>query len=274
MPAARALLLFLLITAFLLIGVPLQWLVAHLRPDRGWRIPVPFCRAGLRILRVTLIVEGGPRSDGPVLLTANHVSWIDVVVLGATGPFCFLAKSEIALWPVISTLAKAQMTVFADRRRRRSIPGTNRAMAARMREGRPMLIFPEGTTFGANGPGPFKTSHYAAVGDFLRGDPLATAAVQPVAIDYSSDTAAWVGDDDLLSHLWRTLRAPPLLCRLNFGAPIACETGFDRKRVAHKSREAVLAMLPLRSKPARSTMTFAAIPAGPSECVPAWARSE
>ena len=242
MAAARALMLLVVVAGFLLVGIPLQRLVARLSPAREGRIPLLFCRTLLRLLRVAVTVEGEPLADRAVLVVANHVSWIDILALGAIRPFCFLAKSEIARWPVISAFARAQHTVFVDRARRRSLPATNKAMAACMRAGRPMLIFPEGTTV-ADGPGRFKTSHYAALGDVLRADPVARAAVQPVAIHYSSEAAAWVGGDDLLSHIWRTLRTAPLQCRIRFGAPIPCEAGYDRKRVARTSYEVILAML-------------------------------
>ena len=257
MPAARALLLLVAMAAFLLVGVPVQRVAARMAPRHAGRVPILFCRTLLRLLRILVIVEGEPPVGRSFLVVANHVSWIDVVALGAVQPFCFLAKSEIARWPVISAFAKVQDTVFVDRARRRSLPATNRAMAARMRAGRPTLIFPEGTTASGGVPGRFKTSHYAALRDVLRMDPSARAAVQPVAIAYSSDAAAWVGDDDLLSHLWRTLRGPPLECRLRFGAPIPCKPGFDRKEVARRSREVIVAMLSIRSRPVRPDETSA-----------------
>ena len=67
--------------------------------------------------------------------------------------------------------------------------------------------------------------------------------MQPIAIRYSSASAAWIGDDALLPHLWRVLRGPPLTCTLAFGAPIAYVPGADRKAVARAARAAVAAMI-------------------------------
>ena len=146
MAALRFLLVVLALLGFFLVGTPLQWLVARLRPAAADRIPILFCRSLLRLSKVTLDVEGRWPEEQPVMIVPNHISWIDILALGALTPFCFLAKSEVARWPIVSAFATVQGTVFVDRRRRRSIPAANRALAARMLEGRPVLLFAEGTT--------------------------------------------------------------------------------------------------------------------------------
>ena len=231
-----------------MIGAPLQWLVTRRAPRHTHRIPIMFCRTLLWLLKVRVTIIGDRVVGEPVLLAANHVSWIDILALGNVMPFCFLAKSDVAEWPVVSAFAEVQGTVFVDRKRRRSLPETIRQMAARMAEGRAVLLFPEGTTVGRPGPARFHSSLFAAARELLQGpDAPMTVAVQPVAVNYSSDAAAWVGSDTLLSHLWRTLRGAPMHCTLSFGPPIRYDAGSDRKRVATRSREAVIGMLRLRS---------------------------
>lgn len=248
MAALRALLVFVTLIGFFLIGTPLQWLVVRALPQAANVIPILFCRSLLGLLRVGVAVTGDPSTDGPVLIVANHISWIDILALGGLMPFCFLAKSEVASWPIVSAFAEVQGTVFVDRRRRRNIPEANRDMAARMLEGRAVLLFPEATTLAGPLPGRFHTSHFAAVRDLLRLAPeRGPAAVQPVAIAYSSSAAAWVGDDDLLSHLWQTLRGAPLTCSIAFGAPIACVAGADRKVIAQATREAIIGLIEART---------------------------
>ena len=244
MAAIRALLILVAILAFFIVGAPLQWLVATRLPRRIGVIPRLFCRTLLALAKVRLATSGGPATGGPVLALANHVSWIDVLALGALEPFCFLAKSDVAAWPIVSAFAQVQGTVFVDRRRRRSIVPANAALAARMLEGRRALLFPEGTTFAGPPPGPFKSSHLAAARDLLAREPgHGSVAVQPIAIFYSSADAAWIGQDALLPHLWRILRGPPLTCTLIFGAPIAYTPRTDRKAIAHAARTAVAAMI-------------------------------
>ena len=261
MAALRFILIFVALVGFFLIGVPLQWMVARCAPRLADRIPSVFCRSLLRLMRVDVAVRGDIVASAPVLVAANHVSWIDILVLGATAPFCFLAKSDVASWPVVSAFASAQGTVFVDRRRRRTIPEANRRMASRMLQGRPVLLFPEGTTVAGPEPGPFRSSHFAAARDVLvaaTGHDVVLVIVQPSAIAYSSDSAAWIGDDDLLSHLWRTLCAPPIRCSITFGAPIAYTACSHRKQVAHQAREAVIGML--RALPAKAGSADRAMP--------------
>ena len=248
MAALRFCLILVFLAASFMIGAPLQWLVSRHAPRQAHRIPILFCRALLWLIRVRVAIHGQRVIDEPVLLAANHVSWIDILALGGIMPFCFLAKSDVGEWPIVSAFADVQGTVFVDRRRRRSLPRTIREMAARMNEGRAVLLFPEGTTVGKPGPARFHSSLFAAAREFLlMGECHGPVAVQPVAVDYSSDAAAWVGSDNLLSHLWRTLRDQPLRCSLSFGSPIRYGAQSDRKHIATQSREAVIGMLRMRS---------------------------
>ena len=232
-----------MLIGFLVIALPPLW-TARERPAPADRMTVLLCRLLLRLARVRVEVEGTWSTARPMMLAANHVSWIDILALAAMTPVCFLAKREVSRWPLVSGFAARQGTVYVDRLRRRSIPGANRDLAARMLEGRMVLLFPEGTTLAGPCPGPFRSSHFAAARDLLAADPSREAVtVQPVALVYSRADAAWVGDEALVPHVWRILRQPPLTCRVRFGAPIAYTTGSDRKIVARQAREAVVAML-------------------------------
>ena len=244
MAALRACLIVFVLLGFLLLGVPSQWLVTRRMPSQASRIPLFFCRSLLRLFRVDVNVRGTPRAGPPMLVVANHVSWIDILAFGSILPFCFVAKSEVGRWPILSTFAEVQGTVFIERRRRRSIIASNRRIAARMIEGWSVVLFPEGTTVGRPEPGAFLTSHFAAARDVLRAEPhRRSVAVQPVAIWYSRDEAAWIDDDDLLSHIWRTLRRPPLRCFIRFAPPIEYLETSNRKTIALLARETILRMI-------------------------------
>ena len=255
MAAIRLSLILLALLGFFLVGAPLQLLASRMTPPRTETIPRLFCRTLLALARVRVVIRGQP-APAPVLVVANHVSWLDILALRAVAPVCFLAKNDVERWPIVSTFAALQGTVFVDRRRRRSIVPANRTMAARMAQGRPVLLFPEGTTVAGPEPGPFRSSHVAAARDYLARPDAATpaVAVQPTAIAYSAPEAAWVGDDALLPHLWRTLRRPPLACTVAFGAPIAFAAGADRKTVTRQARDAIVALLACRAAVARETV--------------------
>ena len=214
-----------------------------------------FCRAMLRLLRIRLEVSGAvPDEHAGRLLVANHVSWIDPLVLLAVTPASVLAKREVCTWPVIGALARLQATIPIDRKRRREIPGANRAMAERLDQSRNVLLFPEGTTHDGTRRGRFLTSHLGSVADAFRRDPdRASVPVQAVALAYSDREAAWIGDDTLLPHLWTVLRRPGMTCRLAFAAPLDIARGADRKvlgrELAHQIEGLLTTPAPLRSPP-------------------------
>ena len=235
---------------FVVIGA-LQNFLTRRYPSAARWLSIVFCRSLLRILRVSVEVRGCVADGSPVLLAANHISWIDVLALGSVMPFCFLAKSEVASWPILSKFTTVQGTVFVDRSRRRNILAVNRTMAGRMLAGRKVLLFPEGTTLGAVEPGPFLSSHFAAARDLLRLAPAVPVVVlQPVALGYSSARAAWIDDEALVPHVWRVLRGAPMRCTIVFGAPLPFPRPADRKAMARAARGAIVAMLAaLRARP-------------------------
>lgn len=199
-----------------------------------------FCRMLLTLLQVRVIAAEAPPLRTSRLLVANHVSWIDILVLGSREPLCFLAKSEVGLWPLVGPLARMAGTLFVDRARRRALPQVNRAMAARLDEGRSVLLFPEGTTYDGTRRGRFLTSHLACLRDRLARNPASmTCPVQAVALAYSDPHAAWIGDDTLLPHLWRVLRRPPLSCAMAYAPPRDVRRGDDRKALGRALGEEI-----------------------------------
>jgi 1-acyl-sn-glycerol-3-phosphate acyltransferase len=233
MAVLRLFMIGLTLLLFFGVAVPLQWIALRLRWPGRASIPVVLCRILIRLLRVRLRVEGAPAPDQPRLVAANHISWIDILVLTSVEPLCFLAKREVGAWPFVGSFARLQGTVFVDRARRRSIPAANSAMAERMLDSRSVLLFPEGTTGYGLFLRKFHSSHFAAARDLLaRAARVDSVAIQPVAISYSSPSAAWVGDAFLLPHVWSVLTGEPLRCDLIFGEPLRYARGADRKLIA------------------------------------------
>lgn len=228
----------------LFVAVPLQWI--GLRLGWPWQrlVPLACCRILSRLLRLRVIAHGNPMRDGARLLAANHVSWLDILALSSVEPVCFLAKKEVASWPVVSTFVKLQETVLIDRQRRRAIPGANAAMARRMLAGRSMLLFPEGTIGDGVSLKKFKSSHFASARDLLaEATAVEHVAVQPIAIRYSSPRAAWHRDVTLLPHAWSLLKGGPITCDLVFGEPLPYYRGTNRKHVTWEVRARIDHML-------------------------------
>lgn len=243
MALLRLLMVCLTFAVFFGVAVPVQWLAWRLHWPWRSSIPVYFCRLLMRLLRVRLRIAGVSAANRPRLVAANHISWIDIIVLMSVEPLSFLAKREVAGWPVIGPFARLQGTIFVDRARRRSIPGANAAMAERMREGRSVLLFPEGTTGCGLGLRKFHSSHFAAARDLLtKHTEVDSVAVQPVALSYSSPSAAWVGDAFLLPHVWSVLKGEPLFCDLIFGEPLRYARRTDRKIIAQAAAAKIAAM--------------------------------
>jgi 1-acyl-sn-glycerol-3-phosphate acyltransferase len=196
------------------------------------------CRAlGIAVRRAA----GTPRV--PALLAANHVSWLDVVVVGSLAPTAFVSKAEVASWPLVGWLAAVGGTLFIPRgahQAGRIAEGIRECLA----EGRSILIFPEGTTTDGSYLRPFFPR-------LLAGAIEAGAAVQPVAVLYPSagrvhPTAPFVDDESFSSHLWRVLGDPGIEAEVRFCTPLAAGGG-DRKALAREARAAIAAELGLES---------------------------
>ncbi len=173
----------------------------------------------LGLIAIKLIVKGQPVSNGPMLLVANHISWLDITSLHAAR-FCrFVSKADIKKWPVIGTLATGVGTVFIERESRRDAMRVVHHMTERLRAGDVIGIFPEGTTSDGRSLLPFHANLFEAA-------IAAGAPVQPVALDFvdqvtgqRSFAPCYVGDDTLYGSLWRTLCTSNIAVVMTFGAP-------------------------------------------------------
>jgi 1-acyl-sn-glycerol-3-phosphate acyltransferase len=196
-------------------------------PQKHARVQV-WALAMLECLAIKLVVKGSPPVHGPMLLVANHISWVDIVVMHAARHCRFVSKDEIARWPVVSTLAGAADTLYITRESRRDAMRVVHQMAQCLRDGDVLAIFPEGTTGDGSTLLPFHAN-------LLQAAISADAPVQPVALQFAdaatgqiSFAPCYVGDDTLWQSLWRTLRADNVQAVVQFGTPEHAE-GRDRR---------------------------------------------
>ncbi|WP_248962353.1 lysophospholipid acyltransferase family protein [Sphaerisporangium perillae] len=211
--------------AVVLAGLPWALVARRLGGAHGTVLATVWSRAFLRALGVRVEVRQGftvlggsavspaaPQEPGGagVLLVANHVSWLDPLVVAAAMPCRALAKSEIARWPVIRSLVVGSGAIFIDRERLSTLPGTVRAVADALRAGHSVVAFPEGTTWCGRGGGPFRPAVFQAAID-------ARAAVRPIALRFRDRNGrlatgpSFVGDDTLLASLARVVSARGLV---------------------------------------------------------------
>lgn len=235
--------------------VPMQLLTLRLGWNLAGRLPVRFHRLLLRLLRVRLAVRGRPPEDGvATLLLSNHVSWLDIPVLAAIVPLSFIAKSEIANWPVIGFLARLQRCVFVDRARKAATAEVNAIVARRLGAGDAIVLFPEGTTGDGIRMLPFRSSLVGAARAALTAHTVEAIRLQPVAIAYrrrrglpltrrETPEVAWYGDMELGPHLGQLIRGGPLDVAVAFGEPILFDATLDRKRATLAAEAAVRSAL-------------------------------
>jgi 1-acyl-sn-glycerol-3-phosphate acyltransferase len=186
----------------------------------------------LEILGLQLQVQGNAHVPGPLLIVSNHISWADITVIHATR-FCrFVSKAGVRHWPIVGHLAASVGTLFIERESRRDAMRVVHQMAQCLTDGEVLAVFPEGTTSDGRQLLPFH-------GNLLQAAIATQVPVQPVAIDFwnsktgtFSERASYVGNDWLLSSLWRTLSSSDQAVRVTFGQP-ELAMGRDRRTWAH-----------------------------------------
>jgi 1-acyl-sn-glycerol-3-phosphate acyltransferase len=253
MGTLRAVVLTLVLTAVSLVGIPLQALALAVGSPLQRTIPVAYHRLVCSLVGIRRRVVGLPAAGRPLLLAGNHVSWLDIAVLSAVLPVSFVAKREVAGWPVFGLFAKLQRSVFVDRERRSLTAETAAEMAGRLTRGDVLVLFAEGTSSDHNRVLPFRTALIGAARAAIAAGGAGTVWVQPVSIAYTGwnglpigrrerPRVAWYGDMDLGPHLWRVLRDGRIDAVVSFGPPIAVGRDADRKLVAVAAEEAVRVM--------------------------------
>ena len=194
--------------------------------------------AMLRCIRIQLIVKGNPALSGPLLMVANHMSWLDITALHAAR-FCrFVSKADIKKWPFIGMLASGIGTLFIERESRRDAMRVVHHMTQSLQAGDVLGVFPEGTTSDGAGLLPFHAN-------LVQAAIAADAPIQPVALQFidtatglRSTAPCYVGDDTLMQSVWRTLTTPNIAVVISFGEPQFAD-GRDRRAWALALQQAV-----------------------------------
>jgi 1-acyl-sn-glycerol-3-phosphate acyltransferase len=178
---------------------------------------------------------------GAVLFVANHVSWIDIIALHSQRMMGFVAKREIAGWPLVGWLAARGGTIFHQRGSTESLGGVLHEMLARLRDGRSVGVFPEGRTRDGREIGPFHARIFTAAVE-------AGVPVQPVALRYGTDgdaqrLVAFRAGEHFFGNFVRLLGEPPRIAEARFLEPITAGTEEGRRRIAELARERIVAAM-------------------------------
>tara|TARA_Y100001970_G_scaffold294364_1_gene451604 strand:- start:24045 stop:24869 length:825 start_codon:yes stop_codon:yes gene_type:complete len=224
----------------------LQFLLLLFHIPLSRRLPMIWHRGVCGIFRFRIELHGRLSQRSPALFVCNHTSYLDISVLGAILPGCFVAKAEVRSWPLFGFLATLQRTVFVERKMART--GHHRdEMITRMEMGDNLILFPEGTSNDGNRVLPFKSAFFEAASKKINGKSI---TVQPVSLAYTRLDGipigrryrpyfAWYGDMELFSHLWSIAGIGKTTIVVQFHKPIIFDDFGDRKSLAHYCSETI-----------------------------------
>ena len=217
MSSLRAIAKFLRVIAQVMRGYwTIRTLFPKLSDEQQARYVEVWARGMLAIIGIEVRVKGHPAS-GPVLMAANHISWLDILVMHAACHCRFVAKSEIRGWPLVGVLTTGGGSLYIERGSNRDAMRVVHQMAAALQQGQVLAVFPEGGTGDGVTLRPFHAN-------LLQAAISAGAPIQPIALQFldahtqqTSLAPCYRDTDTLVSSLWRTLCAPPLLAQVRYG---------------------------------------------------------
>ena len=210
----------------------------YLRPA-GQRLIVRWMRSAAWLLGLRIEVRYPP-CDGPVLIVANHISWLDIIAIAATRPATFVAKAPVRRWPVLGRLAALSGTRFLERESLAGLCALVQDLSRLLEQGAAVAVFPEGTSTRGDQVLPFSAALFQCAVS-------AGAQVQAISLRYGTGAgpdplAPFVGDTDFLSHLLPLLRRVETRVSLIITPPIDAK-GRKRQTLADYTRSQILEQL-------------------------------
>jgi 1-acyl-sn-glycerol-3-phosphate acyltransferase len=230
--------------------VPLQIIILTFHRGK-WAYELPYLweRGVCKIFGLRVTTEGAPNKNKQTIYMANHISYLDIPVIASVLKASFVAKADVAKWPVFGFLSKMQQTAFIERSRK-DISVQRYALQNMLQEGKSLIIFPEGTSSDGQNVLPFKSSLFSIAfnEDNLRED----LYIQPLTLSLSMtnrqeirsqedrDLYAWHGDMTLSPHLWQFAKSKGATINITFHPAYKAIQYNDRKTLAKKCYEDVL----------------------------------
>jgi 1-acyl-sn-glycerol-3-phosphate acyltransferase len=222
--------------------IPVQAVALLLSTRLAERVPILVHRVVAWILDAKVTVKGA------VLFVCNHASYADISLIGAHIRGSFVAKAEVAKWPLFGICAKLSRTVFVDRRARYARQQAEE-MKRRFQKGDRLILFAEGTSSDGNRVLPFRSSLFATAEIEVEGKPV---TVQPVSLAYTRLDGipmgrhlrpffAWYGDMEMFSHLWGIVGVGRSTVVLEFHKPVTVRDFPSRKALAAHCQAVVAA---------------------------------
>ena len=198
------------------------------------------------IFGIKINKEGTVCEKRPALFVSNHISYLDIFVIGSYVKASFVAKKEVASWPLIGFLSKLQNTAFIDRRRSAAAREAN-TLAQVLNNKGALILFPEGTSHDGSESLPFR-SNFFEIAAGRNGLPIQPISLQITKIDNRKvktqndrDKYAWYGDMELVPHLWPFAKSKGATIKMTFHEPVIVQEDYDRKKLAKLTEKPVFA---------------------------------
>ncbi|MCC3862352.1 lysophospholipid acyltransferase family protein [Pseudemcibacter aquimaris] len=205
-------------------------------------------RSMCKALDVRVKTFGHALEGSPTLFVSNHVSYLDIIILGHVIKACFVAKRDMIDWPVLGYLSTLQRTIFVDREKRNEVKRQREEMQDRMKRGDSLILFPEGTTSNGGTVLPFKSSLFGVTENYIHpkadeeGRPL-ELMVQPVTLVYkridnmptnrmNRPRVAWYGDMEIGPHFDDFLKSQSVEVEVHFLEPVSRNLFKNRKELS------------------------------------------
>lgn len=237
----------LLLMPFQLLGLYFDWKL------RRW-LPRLWHKLACHALGIRVRVHGDIERRRPLMLCANHASWMDIMVLSSVADVVFIAKIEVADWPIFGTLSRLQKSIFVVREEKRKTGSQASEIAGRMADGEIVVLFPEGTTSDGNRLLEVKSSLFGAAAMAVPHSPNGSVFVQPVAVAYTGvhgvamgryhrPLAGWPGDVELMPHFKDVLKHAAIDVDVCFGEAVDYRAETKRKDVSATIASRIRVML-------------------------------
>ncbi|GAK34752.1 1-acyl-sn-glycerol-3-phosphate acyltransferase [Iodidimonas nitroreducens] len=225
------------------LAIPMQMFVLRFLPSRWCFLPRSLSHLISRLIGVKTEVRGR-EAKGPLLLVSNHISWLDIPIIGGQCHAAFIAKSEVEGWGGISLMARLYRSVFVDRGRPRSSMDQRNEISSRLASGDKLILFAEGTSTDGTSVKPFKSALFSVAQDIddlnIQCVTIAYTTINGMPISRSMrPLIGWYGDMELTSHIWQILRLGTIRAVIQFHPPIRLDPSLSRKDLARLCHETV-----------------------------------
>ena len=237
----------------MLVGIPGQFIVTRLGLEWNF-LPRLFHRVGCIFLGMRVTVIGEPAHNRPTLLTANHISWTDIIAIGSVADVTFVAKTGVRDAFFVGFMASLQKTIYVDYNRRSDTKRTNAEMAKRLARNGAVLLFAEGHRDLGNHVQPFRSALVGAAQAAMKEAGAKDVAIQPVTIAYTRlqgmpvsradrATISGIGSKSFKAVVKDLLTSGVKDVTIAFGTPRPITDTDDRKKLTRIAETEVRRML-------------------------------